>query len=205
LLPLVVGVYQDGPFRVAVALWAGTGTTEPVDRFERLEALLGAWDGRFVKPRAWIAAQDEARRQARERVDAQRKRAAERERQGLERQIAAARLRLVRELARYLLCLDSDAADLNAILHAQLGRDIASAARLGRVYERVGYPEWDNYLVEELRQQVRGLTAGQQESVLLGKPLDAALDDPRWIATKTLTTRFSQSSLPADKPLEPLC
>jgi hypothetical protein len=38
-----------------------------------------------------------------------------------------------------------------------------------------------------VREQVRRLTASQRASVSLGKPLDAALDDPRWTAIKTLT------------------
>ncbi|MEK7667532.1 MAG: hypothetical protein AAB409_02680 [Gemmatimonadota bacterium] len=98
----------------------------------------------------------------------------------------AARLRLTRELGRFLLCVAPDAADLNQVFHTQLTRDIASAVRLRHAHEHVGYPEWDPGLVAELRAQVRKLTAGQRASMLLGNPLDAALDDPRRVAEGTL-------------------
>jgi len=186
LLPLVVGAHEDGAFRASVAYWCHPDHREEVERFDRLEALLGMWDGRFVSPADWIAAEKEAQRAARERVEAMKREAARRERRGLERQIEAARLRLLRELARYLLCVDPDAADLNQVFHAQRTRDIASAVRLGRAYELVGYPEWDTALVEEIRQLVRGLGANQRDNVLLGSPLDAAIGDPRWRARETV-------------------
>lgn len=186
LLPLVVGTYEDGAFRASVGYWCHADHREEVDRFDRLEALFGMWDGRFVSPAEWIAAEKEAQRVARERVEAMKQEAARRERRGLERQTEAARLRLLRELARYLLCLDPDTTDLNQVFHDQRTRDIASAVRLGRAYELVEYPEWDPALIEDIRQAVRGLGSNQRDNVLLGSPLDAAMADPRWRARETL-------------------
>ena len=185
-MPLVIGAYEEDAFRASLAFWCHRDHREEVERFDRLEALLGMWDGRFVSPAEWIAAEKEARRLARERVEAMKLEAARRERRGLERQVEAARLRLLRELARYLLCLDPDAADLNQVFHAQRTRDIGSAVRLARAYDLVGYPEWDTSLVEELRQVVRGLGPNQRDNVLLGSPLDAAMADPRWRARENL-------------------
>lgn len=185
-VPLVVGAYAEGSFRGSVALWCQEGGWEEVTRLERLEALMGQWDGRMPDPAVWVQAEQEATRQARLRVEQMQERALRRERRGLERQVEVARLRLLRELGRYLLCVDPEALDLNQVLHAQRLRDIASAARLSRAYDRVGYPAWDTALVEELRAEVRTLGANQRKSILLGKPLDAALADPRWVAVETL-------------------
>lgn len=162
-----------------------------VNAHARLEALLGMWDGRFAEPKRWIAAEAQAKRVARETVEAMVGRAALEERAGLERQVAAAKLRLTRELGRFLLCLVPDAVDLNQAFHDQQARNIASAERLRRAHALVGYPEWAPALVAELREEVGGLTANQRKNVLIGSPLDAALDDPRWQSATTLSTRFS--------------
>lgn len=197
-LPLVIGSHCEGPFRAAVTAWCRDGKWEIVERLERLEAMLGEWDGRFVDPALRVAAENEARRLAKERVDSMWQRADVRQRRGLQRQVEAAWLRLLRELARYLLCLDPEAADLNQIYHAQRIRDIASAARLGRVHDRVGYPAWDEQLIEEMRSHVRALGANQRQSILLGKPLDAALADPRWVAADLLEGSSQESASAAE-------
>ena len=90
---------------------------------------------------------------------------------------------LRRELGRYLKCLDPDAAGLNETLYRQESRDIASAQRLKQCRERLGgYPELDLVLLRELDGFVQELSAGQRRARLLGKELDAALEDPRWDA-----------------------
>jgi len=109
---------------------------------------------------------------------------------GLERQVDAARLRLTREVGRFLLCLVPHAVDLNQAFHDQQTRNIASAERLRRAHALVGYPDWQPSLVAELRGEVEDLVANQRKNVLIGSPLDAALDDPRWQAVATLRTRF---------------
>ncbi len=95
----------------------------------------------------------------------------------------AARLRLIRELGRYIGCYDRDAADLNGSLYQQISRDLAGAQRLRQVLDKLGgYPEWDEGLVQEVDCYVRLLSEGQRRARLLGKELDAALEDPRWPA-----------------------
>jgi hypothetical protein len=47
--------------------------------------------------------------------------------------------------------------------------------RLGRVY-----PDWDSVIIRELDIYVQSLSEGQRRARLLGKELDAALEDPRW-------------------------
>jgi len=104
-------------------------------------------------------------------------------RAGLERQLEAARLRLIRELRRYAKCLDPDTDDLNDTLYRQIGCDITGAPRLRKALERLGgYPEWDAEMIPELADYVRSLSEGQRRARLLGKELDAALEDPRWSA-----------------------
>jgi superfamily II DNA or RNA helicase len=191
LVPLVIGTHEDGGFRVAVAVWVGHGGDEVVDRIERLEALLGRWDGGLAEPRRWIDAEARAKCVARESVEAMIERATREERVGLERQVAAAKLRLARELGRFLLCLVPEALDLNQVFHEQQARNIASADRLRRAHALIGYPEWAPALVAELRGEIEDLTVNQRRNVIIGSPLDAALNDPRWQAAATLQSRFS--------------
>lgn len=111
-------------------------------------------------------------------------RAEERQRRGLERQVEAARIRLKRELGRYLACLDQGTENLNGIMYQQMTRDIASADRPKQCLDKLGggYPEWDANVCRELEAFARKLTEGQRRARLLGKELDAALQGPRWTA-----------------------
>ncbi len=112
------------------------------------------------------------------------RRASTRQRDGLLRQVEAAKLRLQRELGRYLVCLDSDTADLKDRLYQQMSRDTAGAQRLKQCFEKLGdYPEWSGDLVRELQLFAREVTANRRKARLLGSELDAALQDPRWEAT----------------------
>lgn len=131
-------------------------------------------------------AEAHAKRAAWEAVDAMKAKAMHEERVALEQQVAAAKLRLVREVGRFLLCLDPDGMDLNVAFHAQQLRDIASAGRLRRAHALVGYPEWPATMVTEIRQEIESLTTNQMKNVVIGSPLEAALEDPRWLAAATL-------------------
>jgi superfamily II DNA or RNA helicase len=195
LLPLVIGVHEAGPFRATVAVWIDKDGNERVDRAERLEALVGMWDGSYAHPKRWIDAEAQAEGEARGRVEAMVARAQAEERAGLQRQIDAARLRVTREVGRFLLCLVPDVIDLNAAFHEQQSRNIASAERLRAAYSLIGYPEWSPEVVRELREEVASLSANQQKTVLIGSPLDAALADPRWQAVQTLSGMTSNRVL----------
>jgi hypothetical protein len=191
LLPLVIGTHEDGAFRVAVAVWIGPDGDEVIERVERLEVLLEMWNGGFPDPKRWIVAEAYAKRVAREAVESMVARAMREERAGLERQVAAAKLRLTRELGRFLLCLVPDATDLNQTFFDQQTRDISSADRLRRAHALIGYPEWAPSIVADLRGEIAILSINQRKNVLIGSPLDAALDDPRWQAIATLRARFT--------------
>ncbi|MDI6773006.1 MAG: helicase-related protein [bacterium] len=182
-LPLVVGTAQTGAFRRSVAYWVLGERPEPVQTMQDLERHLGVWDGTCPDSARWQEAEEAARTAAEAQVKALAERAAQRERYALERQVAAARRRLLVELGRYLACFGEGAADLNGVLHRQMGRDIASAQRLRQCLDRLGgYPEWPEPLRHELAVFVQGLTDNRKKARLLGRELDAALQDPRWRA-----------------------
>ncbi len=124
-----------------------------------------------------------ARQAAEKRLSRMQAAAAECEQAGLESQLAAARLRLVRELGHYLACLDQGVDDLNGLLYEHSLRDNPSAQRLQRCLECIGgYPDWDPELVRELRAFSQIVTPARRQGRLIGKELDAALEDPRWQA-----------------------
>ena len=186
LLPLVIGDAKNGSFRSTHALWIGGNSPTAITSAAQLETLLGQWDGRLAAPKTWLQAEADANHQALMIVERMIARASEQERAGLKRQVEAASLRLTREVGRFLLCLDPRTVDLNQTFHGQQLRDIASADRLRRSHSLIGYPNWPAELVQELRAEVSGLAANQRKNILIGSPLDAALDDPRWLAVKTL-------------------
>lgn len=182
-LPLVVGTAQAGAFRRSVAYWVSGDRSVPVQTMQDLERHLGAWNGTYPDAARWQEAEEAARTSAEAQVRALAERATQRERQALERQVAAARRRLLVELGRYLACFGEGTTDLNGVLHRQMGRDIASAQRLKQCLERLGgYPEWPEYLRHELTLFAQGLADNQKKARMLGRELDAALQDPRWRA-----------------------
>src|SRR5207245_2092081 len=134
----------------------------------------------YPNPERWNTALVDAQRTAEAEVDSMCATAREREEEGLASQIEAARLRLIRELGRYLVCF-GDSSDLNYTLQAQANRDTATAARLRECLQRLGgYPNWTGELVRGLKEFGKDLTENQRRGRLLGRELEAALQDPRW-------------------------
>ena len=155
----------------------------PVNTLGDLSALTEKWDGTYPDPEHWRNVHDAAVREAATEVRRLRNLATQREAAALHRQLEACRQRLVKELGRYLVCVEGSAADLNGTLHRQMSRDIAGARRLQLCSERIGgYPEWSPDLCRELESFYAGLTEGQRTARQLGSELDAALADPRWVA-----------------------
>ncbi|MDP9223366.1 MAG: SWF/SNF helicase family protein, partial [Actinomycetota bacterium] len=185
-LPLVLGAVDDGPFRVVVAVWAGDEGQEIVERAERLEALLAMWNGAPITEATWKEAHRVARESASARVTAMRLRAESEERAGLERQVGAARTRLLRELARFLGCAANEDEDFNAAFHRAMQRGGQVGALLARAHGLVGYPEWPTDLVRTAVEAAERLGANRRTNVLLGTPLEAAVRDPRWSARAAL-------------------
>lgn len=96
-------------------------------------------------------------------------------------QLIAARLRLIEELGRTLICFEPDTDDLNGKFHRLASGRTATAERLQMVYARLaGYPEWDEFHLADLGDYRAALTPAQVKSRLTGRELDAALADPRW-------------------------
>ncbi len=186
-LPLVIGSFQEGPFRSSVAVWVQKSEAIPVKTLRDLAALTEEWDGTYPDPDYWHKTQNAAAREAAAEVRRLRDLAVQRENAALHRQLQACKQRLIKELGRYLVCVEGSAADLNEVLHRQMSRDIASAQRLHLCKERLdGYPEWSPNLCVELETFYAALTEGQRAARLFGSELDAALDDPRWAAQAML-------------------
>jgi superfamily II DNA or RNA helicase len=182
-LPLVVGSFQRGAFRVSVAYWLKSTQTVKVTSFAQLRTLVDEWDGTYPDPGEWQRFEQAAQKEAQAEVAAREASAETRECAAMERQVAAARLRLLRELGRYLVCVANDAADLNRTLYEQMNRDIASADRLKACLDRLaGLPEWPAELTRELSEFRQQVTTNQRKARLLGSEIDAALEDPRWKA-----------------------
>ncbi len=192
IVPLVMAAAEDGPFRAVVAVWAGEGGHEIVERAERLEALLGMWNGAAITEGQWKAAHAAARERAAGSVRGMRDRATREERAALERQVGAARKRLLRELARYLACAASEGEDFNAALHRSMQRGGQVGALLVRAHGLIGYPEWPESLVRTAIEAAERLGANQRTNLLLGTPLEAAVRDPRWEAGITLADELQQ-------------
>ena len=187
-LPLVVATHQSGAFRCSEARWVDpSGAVRRVDSFAELKRRVDAWDGSYPPAPAWLRAHRRAQLDSRKRVEEMATEAARREAQGLQRQLEAARLRLLRELGRYLLCYarlyGADPGDLNALLYERVTRASDMAPRLRRCLEKLGgYPTWVPDLRLEIEEYVDTLSDNQCTARLAGKELDAALDDPRWLA-----------------------
>ncbi|MBC7255864.1 MAG: hypothetical protein H5T66_07155, partial [Chloroflexi bacterium] len=137
-------------------------------------------------PPALVAqAEQEAYAAAQQRVLQARAEAERIERAALERQVVAARRRLLRELARTLRCYDQD---LNRALRQRVK---AEGADLSGLYHRAlrlldGYPDWPREVVEDANTFFKGLNQGERTARLAGNEVSAALDDPRWKAQDAL-------------------
>jgi len=182
-LPLVVASCQSGGFRRSMAYWVGADENAVIDSIHDLRRRIEMWNGDYPEKDQWLAVEKKAQRLVEKEVRLLEQRAMKREEEALKRQLLAARLRLERELGRYLACVDEEREDFNEILLRQLTRDIASANRLKACLKKLGgYPEWSPELYWESKAFVQHLSANQRKARLLGNEIDAALEDPRWLA-----------------------
>lgn len=180
-LPLVIGTFERGAFRSAVALWVPGPEPTEIEDYVGLDALVQAWDGTYPDPAKWVTSLQVAQKTAERRVLAMEASAHQREEEAIARQRASARERLQREIGRYLAALDADLSDLNGLWNYQIQKDIQSSRRLRAALEKLGgFPEWDEDLVEDLREFKGTVSESQKRSRQMGKEIDAALEDPRW-------------------------
>ncbi len=182
-LPLVFGSHQEGGFRSTVLYWIGDGSIKSISSFDEVEGRLAKWQGDLPDPALWIQALDKAKGTARRLVQKMSRRAAESVEKGLSLQVDAAKQRLIKELGRYLVCIDGEAGDLNTVLYEHLKRKTSSSQRLENCMTKLGgYPQWPDSFMEELQIFLDELTPNDRNARLLGSQLDAALEDPRWEA-----------------------
>jgi hypothetical protein len=183
-LPLVIGSHQQDAFRASVAYWVGAKTPTRIQTVRELDALVEKWDGRLPDPAVWheclICAQEEARKEV-GRLAAQ---AQAREQRAAQQQIEAARVRLTRELGRYLVCAGADPHGLKQAFYQHMKNTSGAAGqRLKQCFERLkGYPEWPPDFCRDLETWVSSLPEYRRTSRLAGMEIEAALRDPRWNA-----------------------
>jgi hypothetical protein len=133
------------------------------------------------RSKAWNAARIALENRARGSVQQSREKATAVIARERNQQREAARLRLIDELGRLLICSSPDTDDLNGKFHRLASEAIPTAERLKIVFKRLGtYPDWDSNHPAELRAFRNSLTPAQVRTRLTGRELEAALMDPRW-------------------------
>jgi hypothetical protein len=154
---------------------------EPLTSFAILRAHVEAWDGKLATPEKVTVAGQHAQKEAEKQVCAIESRACRVEQANMAAQHKAAALRLSRELARLLRCLDASAADLQQLAETQAARSGPLAERIRLAKHRLGGKfAWTEQTRWELEQFLKGLSANDKQSRLSGSSLDAALADYRW-------------------------
>lgn len=186
-MPLIVGEYASGPFRATEVRWVGQGGVRPVESMTELRQLLCEWEGNPTPPSPGLLAkaEREATETATLRVKRMERQALREERAGLERQLEAARRRLLRELARTLRCIS--AGDLDKAFRNRVRAEQSLEGRYHRALQLLGaYPAWPPEVEEDASQFVDGISNKDRVARIAGSEIDAALNDPRWAARGTL-------------------
>jgi len=185
-LPLVVASAQEGPFRSTVAMWVRGQKPLPITALVELKASMSVWNGQPPEPEAWHRARQKARQAAERQVKKMNHQAQKRVQMLMARQIMAAKIRLTKELGRFLMCLGGTG-ELNAIFNQQMSQNTPTAIRLKQCFEMLGnrYPDWSMELRQELEDFYENLPTNKRQARILGKEVDAALRDPRWQVKKS--------------------
>ena len=103
----------------------------------------------------------------------------------LQRQLDAARRRLMRELGRTLRSFGQG--DLNALFRHQVARESRSDGRYHRALRLLGgYPTWHSEDIAYAEAYVRYASRKDLRARVAGSEIDAAINDPRWKAQETL-------------------
>lgn len=180
--PLIVVEATDSPFRVTEARWVGSDGTVVVRSAAQLARLIAAWDGKPPPVDRFGAARDEAEKAAKKRVAALRKQAADAAQAGIDAQLAAARSRLLGELARHLRLLGKG--DLRTLFQQQVQREQPQEGRYHRALALLGgWPTWTKRQIDAAAEFAKSLGPGErQDRINLPSQLDAALNAPRWMA-----------------------
>jgi superfamily II DNA or RNA helicase len=180
-VPLVIEAFAAGPYRGCEARWVRPDDVIPVTSAAQLVRLIEAWDGTPAPPHLRLQARDEAAAAARQRVEAMQQAAQAEEAAGLRRQLAAARRRLLRELGRTLRVLGEG--DLNAIFRRQVQRESSPQERYRRALVLLGgYPDWSAEDIADATDYANRASEKERKARVAGSEVDAALNDPRWLA-----------------------
>jgi superfamily II DNA or RNA helicase len=180
-LPFLLVSVEDDTFKAIACGWVGLLGVSEVHSFADLKRLITEWDGAEPPLEAWNAARIALEDRARTVVAQLATRAKSINACERQQQQEAARLRVIEELGRLLVCSPPDTDDLNGKFHRLASEPTPTAQRLRSVFNRLGaYPEWDADHLAELHGFRNELTPAQIKTRLTGRELDAALADPRW-------------------------
>ena len=180
-LPLLLISAAKDAFRVTQCAWLGSGGLQEIKSFADLKSLVLSWNGLEVPTQAWRNAQAQLRIAAQAKVAGMRERFETHATTMVAAQHDAARLRLIDELGRLLICFEPDTDDLNGKFHRLASEQTPTAHRLQNVFGRLGtYPDWEAYQIADLREFRSRLGPSQIKTRLTGREVDAALADPRW-------------------------
>jgi superfamily II DNA/RNA helicase len=185
--PLVIEEFVDPDerFRAVEIRWICGERIEEISNISQLQKLISEWDGTNPAPAILYKAREEARKKAKKRVENMKTEWEEKEKLGIDAQISAARLRLLREVGRTMRCLgdskdSKDSKDISLVFKKQLEKE-RSDKRYRKVIELLGnYPSWSSEELDEIEDFVK--RENQKKARITGTEIDAALNDPRWRA-----------------------
>ncbi len=179
--PLVIGEWSSKPYRCMEARWVQPDGIKTVKTVRQLRKLIDSWDNTPPPPGLIVQVKEAATRDAKKRVREMSRQAKDEATQSIKRQLAGARARLMRELARTLCCIGQG--DLNMLFSQQIQQERRSDGRFHRALELLeGYPSWTFEEGEDAKAFAAGLKTNEIEGRMLGSEIDAALNDPRWLA-----------------------
>ncbi len=187
-LPLIVATHEKGAHRRTRIQWVGSdGSTVEITSYKELRSILETWDGSCPSHSVLQDAQATLQAALAEAVETIAARVQKTFAAALRAQLDAARIRLLKELGRYLVSLGyaaTTSGDLNRAFYNAMTRLEHRHDLILEAYNRLGdYPTWPDDLLEELRIFARQATDSDRQARLLGSPLEAALADPRWQAS----------------------
>lgn len=178
--PLVLAEYSSGACQCVEARWVENDEVITVSSFKQMTELIQSWDGALPDPTLVLKTQENARELARQRVEEMCRAIEDEEENGIRRQRAAARYRLMRELGRTLRCIGLG--DLTDLLREQVRREGNADGRYHRAVKLLGgFPRWDDSETENIEWFVDSvLDDRRRRARILGSEVDAAVEDPRW-------------------------
>lgn len=189
-MPLVIAEYSTGAFRCAEARWVQPRSITRVESLAQLKGLVEMWDGTPPPSTLRMQAEKEARDTAKQRVLDMKRQAEAVEEAALRRQVMAARRRLMLELGRTLRCMDDGS--LNDIFRTLVQREQGMNDRYHTALRLLdGYPQWTPEDIADIDAFVSSLKPKDKKARIAGSEIDAAINDPRWMAKTALEEKVN--------------